>query len=162
MKTAITPRDKGKTRQDYETPDNFSKAVSKYFDFEWDVAACSTNAKCQWFIDLDRNSFKTDWSALTEKWCWLNPPFNSIKDWCIKCFLEKEKGAHIVMLTPASVGSNWFRDYIFNKTLIVFLNGRLTFIGEDKPYPKDCMITVWSKSVIPQIKCWNWKAEKFI
>lgn len=54
-----------------------------------------------------------------------------------------ESGTKILMLVPASVGSNWYRDFVFRKAQTVFINGRIKFLGQMQPYPKDLMLCVF-------------------
>jgi len=156
---ATTPRNKNQTKQDYETPDDFFGAVKKRFPFIVDLAATPENAKCEAYYTPEENSWLYSWSV-HYGWLWLNPPFKNIRPWADKCYKESQLGAKIVMLTPASVGSNWFKEICFGKCQVIFLNGRLTFKGETKPYPKDCMLTVWSKDNFKNIEIWDWR--KFV
>jgi hypothetical protein len=56
------------------------------------------------------------------------------------------------MLIPAGVGSNWWRDYVHNKAMVLLLNGRITFggcppnpkTGKVDAYPKDCALLLYS------------------
>lgn len=156
---ATTPRNKNDTRQDYETPQDFFGAVSKNLKFEWDLAADKHNAKCTNFITEEQDTFKYCWHTLSDNFLWLNPPFKNIEPWVKKCKEESIKSAKIAMLVPASVGSNWFKNYVFNQAMVIFLNGRLIFEGETKPYPKDCMLVVWWNFMKPGIGIWRWKEE---
>ena len=71
---------------------------------------------------------------------WLNPPFNDIPAWVSRCQNEALLGANILLLTPASVGSNWFVDFIARSADVYLLNGRISFI-KGEPYNKDCMLS---------------------
>lgn len=66
----------------------------------------------------------------------------------------------ILLLTPASVGTNWFRDEICDMADVYLLNGRLSFDGKNL-YPKDCMLAhfYYHKST-RDICIWNWKKDK--
>lgn len=54
------------------------------------------------------------------------------------------------------MGSNWFRDYCFQKSLVLFLNNRITFEGAGLPYPKDCIISAYGFGA-PGFEMWRWK-----
>lgn len=71
---------------------------------------------------------------------WLNPPFNNIPAWASRCQNESLLGANILLLTPASVGSNWFANFVAGFADVYLLNGRLSFI-KGEPYNKDCMLS---------------------
>lgn len=144
MNKATDPRDKNKTKQDYGTDPKFWEILNKRFNFVWDLACTEENCLIQsaGFTYPEYDALKEDWFEFGG-WLYLNPPFKDIKPWAEKCYKESLKGAKIVLLTPASVGSVWFNDWVFQKAHIFFLKGRLTFKGETAPYPKDCMISVY-------------------
>lgn len=149
----------GKSRQDYETPDDLLSAVRAHFGPpSWDLAASAANAKAPDFIDEARDSLTVDWYKLGGL-LWLNPPFGSITAWAAKCRLESRKGARVLLLTPASVGSNWYRDHVHGEADVLFLNPRVTFVGETTPYPKDCMISAFGFGVVG-CSVWGWRRNE--
>jgi len=170
---ATDPRDKNKTKQDYGTDPKLFEKLNKRFEFTWDLACDESNC-------LVRNANGTalgytyplcdallgGWHEI-DGWLFLNPPFSNIEPWAKLCHEESLRGAKIVLLTPASVGSNWYRDHVHNKAEVIFLNGRLTFKGT-KPnpktgkidaYPKDCQISVFNRSAYSGFKVWDWKKD---
>lgn len=156
----ITPTgasfNRGKSRQDYETPEDFLAAVQKRFGIiNCDLAARADNAKGPKWFDEAVDSLTVDWHR-TEGNLWLNPPFDNISPWAEKCAVESEKGAKILFLTPASVGSNWFSNFVFNKAHVLFLNKRLTFVGAKDAYPKDCILSCYGFGK-PGFDVWRWK-----
>lgn len=86
---------------------------------------------------------------------WLNPPYSNIGPWAKKCAEESALGARILFLVPASVGSNWFRDFVFKKSLVLFLNDRIKFVGAEYVYPKDCIIAAYGFGE-PGFEMWGW------
>ena len=60
----------------------------------------------------------------------------------------------MAFLVPAAVGSNWFRDYVDGKALVLLLNGRLSFDGAG-PYPKDCILCLYG--IEPGYEVWSWR-----
>jgi hypothetical protein len=62
----------------------------------------------------------------------------------------------IALLVPASVGSNWYRDYVDRYAYVLFLNGRIDFIPGE-PYPKDCMLVLYGYSNKPGNRVWTWR-----
>jgi len=158
---ATSPRDKTKTKQDYGTDPKFWKALNNKYGFSWDLACTKKNClvkegktKAGYFFPKD-NAFDYPWSEL-EGWLYLNPPYADLKPWAKKCYEESLDGAKIVMLTPASVGSKWFNDWVWNKAHVIFLRGRVTFAGETKPYPKDCMISIFD-NFHKGCNVWDWR-----
>lgn len=92
-------------------------------------------------------------------WGWLNPPYSHIAPWAERCADAATDGAHITLLVPASVGANWFRDFVHGQARVIFLNGRLTFVGHMAPYPKDCMLCLYGPDVEIGYNVWTWRTE---
>lgn len=138
----------------YGTPDDFLYIINKEFNIEWDLAADKENAVVDNFYSLEENSLAKEWHKLNG-WLWLNPPYKNIGEWAEKCAREAEKGAKILFLVPASVGSNWYRDWVYNKAHVRFLNGRLTFKGHKAPYPKDLLLAIYGLPADQMV--WNWR-----
>lgn len=158
----------GKSKQDYQTPPGILRAVSLRFGaISYDLAATAKNAAAEKFITPEEDSFKVDWSKLPGDVLWLNPPFAHIRPWAKKCQetqkIWREKNAHkkrIVMLTPASIGAEWFFDHVYPCALVIGIKPRLTFVGEKDPYPKDCMLSVFAgdRSTFG-FEVWDWTLE---
>lgn len=145
-----------KSRQDWATPTDFITAVEKRFGkIEFDLAASAENTKHECFFDESQDSLKQSWHKLSGN-LWLNPQFNNIAPWAKKCAEEAALGAKILFLTPASIGSNWFRDFVYHKAHVFALNGRLTFIGAITPFPKDCILSAYGYYP-PGFEIWNWR-----
>lgn len=145
------------SKQDYATPDDFLKAVRARFGrLSFDLAAHKGNYVEPKYFDLAADSLKQDWSELTGL-LWLNPPFSDIAPWAEKCAIESTKGARILFLVPASVGSNWFAKWVLPFSKVYFLNGRLTFKGAADGYPKDCLLADFGADGKGQCDVWRWK-----
>jgi hypothetical protein len=180
MKRRMPKQKPGRSNQTYATPLDFMAAVTARFGpMEVDLAGSEKNKKAPIVFTKKMDSlslplsgqstpvpgFKPSWSwdALN----WLNPPFGHIEPWAAKCerwlnagpFLARR--GRIFFLTPASVGSNWFRDHVYRKALVLFLcsnehgSGRLSFAGEKDPYPKDCILSVFGAT--PGFELWGWR-----
>ena len=143
------------SKQDYQTPWEFIRAVeSRFGKFEWDLAADDQNHKAPKYFTEKTNSLSHPWAMISGN-CWLNPPFGVIGPWAEKCAKEARLGAKIFLLTPASVGSNWFAEHVHGKALVLFLSPRLTFDGADDPYPKDLILSCYGQP--PGYEPWRWK-----
>jgi hypothetical protein len=120
---------------------------AKFGPLAVDLAASSTNAKAPVWIDEQRNSLSADvsWSVL-EGLLWLNPPFTVITPWARKCAEECQLGAQILLLVPASVGANWYWDWVM-PFADVYSVGRMVF---DDCYDKTgkLITTVYPKDLI--------------
>lgn len=151
----------GKSKQDYGTPLVFLDAVRKRLqidDFGLDLAASMNNRVCPAHLNEGQDSLKMDWALhLDGDWGWLNPPFGNIKDWVSKAATESKNGAKITMLVPASVGSNWWMNWVEPFAYQVFLNGRITFVGETAPFPKDCALLLYHPWGFTGSEIWTWK-----
>ena len=117
----------------------------------WDLAASEANAKADAWYDEEMNALGRPWHQINAPggMLWLNPPFDDIAPWAEKCAAESVQPgcAPILLLTPASIGTNWFRDFVFRHALVFALNGRIKFVGASDPYPKDLMLSVYGLGV---------------
>ena len=150
----------GPSVQTYETPLVFMRAVRKRFGpIHFDLAASAENCKAADFFSEADNSLVQDWRRVGPT-AWLNPPFKKIQPWAERCkystgwssafTLEK-----ILFHVPAAVGSNWFRDNVDGQALVLFLNGRITYVGQKDPYPKDMLLCVYGEE--PGYEVWDWR-----
>ena len=139
------------------TPPEFIAAVvRRWGPLSFDLAASPDNAKAARFYTEADDALVQPWHTLPGL-LWLNPPFGNIALWAKKCYTESLLGARIIMLTPASVGANWYRDWCWNQARTIALCGRITFVGSKDPYPKDCMLTVFGGIEGSGFECWTWK-----
>ena len=149
----------GRSKQDYETPRVFLDAVERRFGpLQVDLAARADNAKAPLFVTPEEDSLAVDWvERFGDKHCWLNPPYANIAPWAAKCkdFARRSATGRISFLTPASIGSNWFADFVHHKGYVLNLQGRITFVGESAPYPKDCILTVFGSQMYGN-EVWKW------
>lgn len=148
---------RGSSKQDYATPPEFIEAVVKRFGrISYDLAASPENTKSEHYFSEAQNSLAQDWHSLSDGVAnlWLNPPFDNISPWALKCAEEGQRGARILFLTPASIGANWFAKHVHNKALVLALNGRICFDGKN-PYPKDCILSCYGFGVTG-FNVWGW------
>jgi phage N-6-adenine-methyltransferase len=149
---------RGQSTQEYVTPDDFMAAVIKRFGQpDFDLAATAANSKAgAKYFGIEHDALDQSWVGVGQL-LWLNPPFNLIAPWAEKCASESRAGAgKILFLTPASVGSNWYRDYVHQRAHVIFLNGRITFDPNhpDWGYPKDTMLACYGFK--PGFEVWTW------
>ena len=146
---------RGGSRQDYQTPKKLMIAIYDRFGipgFTLDAAASSENAQAERFYTEEDNGLEQPWYT----WTWCNPPFGNIAPWVFKANCERVKGSYSMILVPASVGSNWWKDYVHGKAYVTFLNGRITFVGATDPYPKDCALLMYSPYQDGGYTVWSW------
>lgn len=153
--------------QSYQTPPELLAAIKKrlcinYFDI--DLAATRENAVCPYYYSLEEGQDSLDprnsWQVPEpdSNWSWLNPPYADIRPWVSKAWNESRKGAQIVMLIPASVGANWWKDYVAGKVFVSFLNDRIPFVGCDNVYPKDCALLFYTPWGFHGYEYWSWQS----
>lgn len=154
----------GRSRQDYGTPPELIAAVERRFGrLTWDVAAHADNTVVpdRFFAvgGLDGDALTADWSGFTRSdLLWLNPPFGTIAtEWAplVAKWTRRMPWLRLLMLTPASVGSEWFQQHVHRRALVLALSPRLHFVGADDPYPKDCMLSVFGYGV-SGFDVWRW------
>lgn len=149
---------RGGSKQNYATPPEFMDAVANRFrPISFDLAADHGNKKHVNYFSIEQDSLAQNWHEIAGV-LWLNPPFDNIASWAEKCAAECANGATIFFLTPASVGSNWFRDHVNRKAMVWALNGRIAFDPENPKwgYPKDCMLSIYSMGNWG-FDSWTWK-----
>lgn len=152
----------GRSKQDYGTPMAFIHAVEDRFgSLRFDLACTSENCKAPagYYFDEGVDSLKQEWAKdWTDGNLWLNPPFGDIAPWAAKCHAESQKrrGA-IFLLTPASIGSNWFAEHVHRKARVLGLSPRMSFEGTTAPYPKDLMLSIFGLA-FGGFDVWRWDA----
>lgn len=133
-------------KQDWETPTELFNNLNEKYNFTYDLAARSDNAKCKKFISPEQNSLNVDWSLL-EGNLFCNPPYGrELSKWVQKAYeTSLEKSEQIVFIIPARTDTSYWHDYIFNKAEVIFIRGRLKFevdgIAKDAaPFPSAIVI----------------------
>lgn len=156
------PRQKPyRSEQTVETPREFLDAVERRFgSIDADLACSVGNAKAPigYYFPQD-NALEKDW--VSDFGCcrsWINPPYENIGLWAAKCAETAPRLApgRLLLLVPASVGSEWFRKYVHGHAYVLALSPRLTFVGHTHPYPKDLMLCVYGGG-LRGFDCWRWK-----
>lgn len=125
----------------WATPQDFFEEVNAEFHFNLDVCALPENAKCQAYYTPEMDGLKQPWYGT----CWCNPPYGrEIKKWVEKAYNEhKKNGNCIVMLLPARTDTRWFHDYIYGKSEIRFIKGRLKFGNAKNSAPFPSMLVIY-------------------
>lgn len=166
------PRQKpGRSKQDVCTPVVFLQAVKARLGidtFAVDLAATKENTVSRRFCSKASNALmQPSWNF--GGWNWLNPPFGGLEPWVQKAYEESRNGARTAMLVPAGVGANWWTDWVDKKAHVLFLNGRLIFVGHTQGYPKDCALLLfagykagdlYNRDLTPGYECWTWRPRK--
>lgn len=157
---------RGRSKQDYTTPLDFLDAARRRFgNVTFDLAASLANRVVTACFTENEDALVQDWAqAATDHGplLWLNPPFADIGSWAAKCWTETRRfewpgGSRILLLVPASVGSNWWAECVYPHAYVCALSPRLTFGGCDDPYPKDLALCVFGSCTGPGFAPWRWK-----
>lgn len=172
---------RGKSEQVVSTPWEFIRAVeAKFGHIAVDLAATRENAKARVFISPEIDTFKQDWREwLKGGLGWLNPEFDPMTLWVELCAKQSQNGARFVVLSPASISTNWFWDYVRPYATVYSVSPRIPFegshnafppkhprAGERKcdescvgccPYPKDLMLSHYCTKPNHELQRWRWK-----
>lgn len=144
------------SKQDVQTPPDFLRAVLRKFilqRFALDAAASKENALAEAYYTEEQNGLHHPWVT----WTWCNPPYAEIEPWVKKAYNECQLGVCSMLLVPASVGSNWWKYWVHDKAHVVLLNGRITFLGQKDPYPKDLALLVYMPQCKGGYSVWSWQ-----
>jgi site-specific DNA-methyltransferase (adenine-specific) len=123
------------------TPQKFFDELNKEFHFTLDPCATKETAKCKKYFTQKQDGLKQNWN---KEIVFCNPPYGKeIGKWVKKA--SEAQGGVVVMLIPARTDTKYFHEYIYNKTEIRFLKGRLKFDGKQKrsgsaPFPSMIVI----------------------
>ena len=162
MSKTVPQQKPGRSAQDYRTPLDFQAAVRQRFGpITFDLAATPANTLAPHYFTRVDNALVQDWAQLGQPWLWCNPEYGALAPWMCKARDEGRRGVRSLFLVPASVGANWFAEFVHEQASVLFLNGRLTFQGCTGPYPKDCMLVLfgpWGDAVPKWYDVWNWRA----
>ncbi len=150
------------TDQFVPTPIEFIAAVEKRFGpIGFDLAANATNRvkvhetiKPIWFgpggREPDALAEGLDWP--TNVFNWLNPPFDNIEAFAKKAAEQRQLGARIAMIGPASVCTGWFVKYVAPHAYVFELTPRVF-----KVQIRDCILALYEPSGYRGRETWRWK-----
>lgn len=126
----------------WETPQDFFDSLNGEFHFDLDACALPKNAKCGRYFTPEQDGLAQQWTGTV----WCNPPYGrQIGRWVEKAAKSAADGATVVMLLPARTDTKWFHKYIYGKTEIHFVPGRLKFGGSKNSAPFPSMVVVFGR-----------------
>jgi len=124
----------------WSTPQAYFDVVEAEFgQFDLDVCADESNAKCLRYYTMDTDGLSQPWFGR----CWMNPPYGrTIGAWVRKAFESAQGGATVVCLLPARTDTRWWHEYVMKADDIRFIKGRLKFGGSKNsaPFPSALVI----------------------
>jgi site-specific DNA-methyltransferase (adenine-specific) len=123
----------------WATPLDFYETLSKEFNFTLDPCANEENHKCQKYFTKEQDGLSQNWD---NEIVFMNPPYGKeISKWVKKA--SEAKGGVVVCLLPARTDTRYFHDYIYNKSEIRFIRGRLKFGGSKNSAPFPSMVVIY-------------------
>lgn len=100
-------------RDSWQTPDSLYRPLHHEFGFIIDLAASARNAKCDRFFTAEDNALVQEWPRIDEGWCWLNPPFTLIEQFCARVVEQRLRGSGVVVCAPGHRHEqDWFHRYV--------------------------------------------------
>ena len=125
---------------EWETPQDFFNELNKEFCFTLDPCAAKENAKCKKFYTKKDDGLSKSWD---NEIVFCNPPYGrEIGKWVKKA--SELRNGKVIMLIPSRTDTKWFHDYIYNKTEIRFIKGRLKFNDLKNSAPFPSMIVIFN------------------
>ena len=127
---------------EWATPINLFKELDTEFHFTLDPCSTHENAKCKKHYTIAEDGLIQDWGG---EIVFCNPPYGrELGLWVEKCYKESMKtGTTCVMLIPSRTDTKWFHEYIYHKSEIRFIKGRLKFGDGKAPAPFPSMIVIF-------------------
>lgn len=161
---------------DIWTPWAFIEAIEATFgSVRVDLAASGPeSAKADVYIPPSVDSLTQDWyydyyrKHSRNGLMYLNPPYSNIAPWVKKCAetYKHNEQVEIMLLVPASIGTNWFWDYVWDYST-VYSVGRMVFdncfdrkTGQlvSTVYPKDLILCHYTNTTPSRVlQRWPWR-----
>ena len=126
-------------KDEWETPEDFFEELDREFHFDLDPCASEENHKCENYLTY--NGLQEDWGG-HRVYC--NPPYSEIAKWVEKGFRESRKDhTLVVMLIPSRTDTRWFHNFIYGRSEVRFVKGRLRFGGSKMNAPFPNMVVIF-------------------
>ena len=125
----------------WQTPQVLFDRLNEEFNFDIDVAASESNAKCNRFFTEKENALLKEWNGT----CWCNPPYGKkIPFFIRKAYEESNKGNTIVCLIPARTDTRYWHDYVMFADEVRLVKSRIKFDGgttkNSAPFPSAIVV----------------------
>jgi len=127
---------------EWSTPQDFFDKLNAEFQFNLDPCATDENHKCSKYFTRETDGLSQNWGG----YCvFCNPPYGrEIGAWVEKCYHEAQKeNTVVVMLIPARTDTKYFHDYIYHRSEIRFIRGRLKFGNSNQGAPFPSMVVIF-------------------
>lgn len=126
---------------EWATPPSIFDDLNKEFDFNLDPCATKDNHKCEKYFTKEDDGLSKNWGGCR---VFCNPPYSDISRWVEKAFYEtRQEKTTVVLLIPSRTDTRYFHDYIYQRSEIRFIKGRLKFNDSINSAPFPSMIVVF-------------------
>jgi len=124
---------------EWYTPQKLYEELDAEFHFNLDPCATPESAKCEMYYTKEQDGLSQKWGG-NRVFC--NPPYSEINKWVEKAYREtREDNTLVVMLIPARTDTKFFHNYIYGRSEVRFIKGRVHFSGADRaPFPSMIVI----------------------
>jgi phage N-6-adenine-methyltransferase len=132
---------------EWATPQDLFDRLHTEHQFDLDVCASHSNAKCPKFFTRAEDGLAQTWAGR----CWCNPPYGrQIGDWVRKAWESARTTAELVVcLVPVRTDTRWWQEYVIGTGAeVTYLPGRIRFNGAPAgaPFPSAVVVFRFSKS----------------
>jgi phage N-6-adenine-methyltransferase len=133
---------------EWEAPRPLFDFLDRFYNFDVDVCATRTNAKCEVYFTKNQDGLKQTWRR--GKVHWMNAPYSQAAAWAKKADQAGKAGAIVVGLFANRSATAWYRDHVVPTAMVVQLHGRLAFdhVGKSiamsaTPFPS--ILAIWPR-----------------
>lgn len=130
-----SPKPEWWTSDQWATPPALIAELEQEFGaFDLDPCCRRETAKAPAWADKEINGLDKPWFGRV----FLNPPYSDPGPWLEKACSEVESGraALVVALIPCATETWWFHKFVWNRSELRFIRGRVRFHGwENTPVP---------------------------
>lgn len=126
---------------EWSTPEEIYNELDKEFNFNLDPCSTAENHKTEDYFTIADNGLIKSWGG---RRVFCNPPYSTIGEWVKKAYYESFKeDTLIVLLIPARTDTKYFQEYIYHRSEIRFIKGRLKFGNSKNSAPFPSMVVIF-------------------
>ena len=126
---------------EWATPQVLFDELNDEFHFDLDVCATDANHKCDNYFTKEDDGLQKNWGGYR---VFCNPPYSEVCKWVEKAFYEtKQENTLVVVLIPSRTDTKYFHDYIYHRSEIRFVKGRVKFGDSKQGAPFPSMIVIF-------------------
>lgn len=126
---------------EWSTPEEIYNELDKEFNFNLDPCSTDDNHKTEDYYTAADNGLLKSWGG---RRVFCNPPYSNISEWVKKAYYEAYKeDTLVVLLIPARTDTKYFQEYIYHRSEIRFIKGRLKFGNSKNSAPFPSMVVIF-------------------